>query len=78
MENLFGKGLSAYPSNWERSPDQQVEIELGGYVEVMSGPYAELHGVVTYMERDYAWVRLDGDAYDLRFRLDLLRAIGEP
>lgn len=73
MENLFGKGLSAYPSNWQSQPQGQEEIELGSYVEVISGPYSELGGVVTYRERDYAWVRLDGDSYDLRFRLDLLQ-----
>jgi len=76
MENLFGKGLSAYPSNWQDNPNGEDEVELGGYVEVTGGPYSELRGVVTYRERAYVWVRLDGDAYDLRFRFDLLRAAG--
>ncbi len=75
MENLFGKGLSAYPSNWTPPSGADEQIELGTYVEVVNGPYAELHGVVTYVEREYAWVRLDGDSYDLRFRRDLLRRI---
>jgi hypothetical protein len=75
MENLFGKGLSAYPSNWPAPANANEDIDLGGYVEVISGPYAELYGVVTYMEREYAWVRLDGDAYDLRFRRELLRRV---
>jgi transcription antitermination factor NusG len=75
MENLFGKGLSAYPSSWRPPQSQDEQIDLGGYVEIKSGPYAELHGVVTYLEREYAWVRLDGDAYDLRFRRDLLNRI---
>jgi len=73
MDSLFGKGLSAYPSNWSGSSEAQEDIGLGTYVEVVSGSYSELHGVVTYLERDYAWVRLDGDSYDLRFRLDALR-----
>lgn len=72
METLFGKGLSAYPSNWVAPAATGEQVELGNYVEVLSGPYAELQGVVTYMERDYVWVRLDGDGYDLRFRKDLL------
>jgi transcription antitermination factor NusG len=75
MENLFGKGLSAYPSNWNPPSPESEQVELGSYVEVLTGPYAELRGVVTYLERDYAWVRLDGDAFDLRFRRDLLRAM---
>lgn len=74
MENLFGKGLSAYPANWQQSQRGGEEITLGSYVEVHGGPYSELHGVVTYREQEYVWVRLDGDPYDLRFRLDLLRA----
>ncbi|MGI8549898.1 MAG: KOW motif-containing protein [Dehalococcoidia bacterium] len=73
MMDLFGKGLSAYPSNWTARRNEQEEITLGGYVEVRAGPYSELQGVVTYVEREYAWVRFDGDAYDLRFRLDLLK-----
>ena len=75
MENLFGKGLSAYPSGWTPPESADQQIELGCYVEVVNGPYAELHGVITYLEREYAWARLDGDAYDLRFRRDLLRRI---
>jgi hypothetical protein len=75
MENLFGKGLSAYPSNWTSRPDSAGEVELGSYIEVETGPYAELHGVVTYVEQDFAWVRLDGDPYDLRFRIEGLRRI---
>ena len=75
MENLFGKGLSAYPSNWFTPPAVGGEIDLGNYVEVAGGSYSELHGVVTYVEKDFAWVRLDGDAYDLRFRRDALRRI---
>jgi transcription antitermination factor NusG len=71
MENLFGRGLSAYPSNWTPPPGIG-EIELGSYVEVAEGSYAGLLGVVTYVEQDFAWVRLDGDAYDLRFRRDAL------
>jgi len=74
MENLFGKGLAAVPSNWQTARSVQREIDLGSYVEVISGPYSELRGVVTHVEREYAWVRLDGDAYDLRFRRDLLSA----
>lgn len=74
MESLFGKGLSAYPANWQERRSGEDEVELGGYVEVLGGPYSELRGVVTYREREYVWVRLDGDPYDLRFRLDLLRA----
>jgi hypothetical protein len=73
MDNLFGKGLSAYPSNWTAREATSEEIDLGSYVEVSAGSFAELRGVVTYLERDYAWVRLDGDAYDLRFRRGLLR-----
>jgi hypothetical protein len=74
MENLFGKGLSAYPANWQAGHSREEAIELGSYIEVTGGPYSELRGVVTYREREYVWVRLDGDAYDLRFRFDLLRA----
>lgn len=73
MDSLFGKGLSAYPSSWSGGSDPPEEIDLGSYVEIVAGSYAELHGVVTYLEREYAWVRLDGDAYDLRFRRDALR-----
>lgn len=72
MESLFGKGLAAYPANWRPETKPTEEIDLGSYVEVTSGPYAELRGVVMHLARDCAWVRLDGDAYDLRFRLDLL------
>lgn len=75
IETLFGKGLSAYPSNWRTDPGQQGEIELGSYVEVRSGPYAELRGVVTYLERGFVWARLEGDGYDLRFRRDLLEIV---
>ncbi len=75
MENLFGKGLSAYPSNWSTPPSFGGEVELGSYVEITGGPYSELRGVITYLEQDYAWVRLDGDPYDLRFRRDALRQI---
>jgi len=73
LENLFGRGLSAYPSNWSTQPGNGGEVDLGNYVEVVGGSYAELHGVVTYVEQDFAWVRLDGDLYDLRFRRDTLR-----
>lgn len=73
MENLFGKGISAYPSNWSPPPGGAGDVDLGSYIEITSGSYAELHGVVTYIEQDFAWVRLDGDPYDLRFRRDLLR-----
>jgi transcription antitermination factor NusG len=73
MDNLFGKGLSAYPSNWTGRETAAEEIDLGSYVEVTAGSFAELHGVVTYLEREYAWVQLDGDGYDLRFRRELLR-----
>jgi hypothetical protein len=73
MESLFGKGLSAYPANWQRKEGRSEDIELGAYVEVMRGSYAELRGVVTYLEREYIWVRLDGDETDLRFRRDALR-----
>jgi len=73
MESLFGKGLSAYPANWQGRGDSTEEIELGTYVEVVTGSYAELHGVVSYLEREYIWVRLDGDETDLRFRRDALR-----
>lgn len=73
MDSLFGKGLSAYPSSWPRRGDSEDDIELGTYVEVASGPYADLQGVITYLEREYAWVRLDGDSYDLRFRREALR-----
>ena len=76
MDSLFGKGLSAYPSSWSRGGELPEEIDLGSYVEILSGSYAELTGVVTYLEREYAWVRLDGDAYDLRFRRDALRRAG--
>lgn len=72
IETLFGKGLSAYTTNWQTDPGQQGEIELGNYVEVRNGPYAELRGVVTYLERGFVWARLEGDSYDLRFRRDLL------
>jgi hypothetical protein len=72
MENLFGKGISAYPANWATG-ETAGELELGGYVEVSHGPYAELHGVITYLENDFAWVRLDGDLQDLRFRRDYLQ-----
>jgi hypothetical protein len=75
VENLFGQRLSAYPSGWTATSSTSEDIDLGGYVEVNSGPYAELHGVVTYLERDYAWVRLDGDPFDLRFRREILRRI---
>ena len=73
MESLFGKGLSAYPANWRGRSERTDEIELGSYVEVIAGSYAELHGVVSYLERDFVWVRLDGDETDLRFRRDALR-----
>jgi hypothetical protein len=73
MESLFGKGLSAYPANWQGGSDSADAIELGTYVEVVAGSYAELHGVVSYLEREYIWVRLDGDETDLRFRRDALR-----
>jgi hypothetical protein len=72
MENLFGKGISAYPSNWSTG-EAPGELELGSYVEVARGPYAELRGVITYLEKEFAWVRFDGDSQDLRFRRDLLR-----
>ena len=74
MENLFGQRLSAYPSGWTAS-DTAEDIELGSYIEIAGGPYAELRGVVTYLERDYAWVRLEGDPYDLRFRRETLRRV---
>jgi hypothetical protein len=77
MDNLFGKGISAYPANWSTG-EFTGELELGSYVEVTRGPYAELRGVVTYLEKEFAWVRLDGDQHDLRFGRELLSPQGLP
>jgi hypothetical protein len=52
------------------------ELTIGRRVEIASGSYSELEGVITFREKDAAFVRLDGERFDLRFPEHMLRPLG--